>query len=1257
MKKKFLVVLLALFSCFILAVTVSCSCSPFASDDSTGSSTTYDDGGSGDDIIKVTRIIVNTEDEINDGTIEKPLAIFVAQGKQIEIVYNVQPRDAADKTFTWLVGEISEGAFAVADKGVTVSDSGTKLTIEASLTAESCAIEGLANDGSGVVVYLYVGVTEYVGVSAVSSSVLTRAEEGQEYDYAITMALGTNWDMSAGITKRGRDLLDGKVFSGLQAPRNITYYPNVYNVGIVVSPLDATDKDVTVSYSNEGIALLDTAGNLSTQGAGETIVTVASYADPAVNMKIKVTVVDSLYRGITREAYQNAPMATNPSWDLDTDHASGAQMSRYDDWHLVMIHSNLKPGDTGIDNNQKIFYMGESTRPYGICLENNVGARSGASLLDSLSLMWAKITVPEGAVTFNVKMGNNDKVHGQYRVVFVKPDGTVYDLSDGWHGFTVPSSEAIYKFALPDEIKGLTGAMVIEHRLTEFNNNAELQVKVMNFEGQVDVTGVVFATDSAIYRQGERQFGITATVLPANATNDKVTYAMAIESEGKGVTVDGNGNVTVSAEAVGEYRIIASSVADPTKTAVFTLTITAEEIEVNEWTGKNEILNGVSDVKWEFINEGHDMGVGEGADLSIRHGVTYAAIQLTDRRVKSSSFILTFGARVFRRAGEIYPKFLVYVIEDGAEPALIRGIGQENDYFYVDTDETQYCGYDLSAYIGKTVNLQIGIREGTHAVVQHIVFTGNAENYTVWRGKAAILDPNTDPWTINGSADMGVGEGVDIKYTGSYISNSFVIGEHYNALFTFGARVFVRGGETYPYVNLVVVDKGGVEHIIRAMGAESDAVYIESDTVLKFSYNLTPFAGQEVEIRIRLANNATHCAIAIIEMAAYTGDIAVEDIAFEKTEETFLVGEREFNVRAYVTPSNATNNKVAYAMAAESAGKGVTVDATGKVTVSAAAEAGEYVIIATALGDESKTASFTLTLTAIVREVNEWTGKNEILNGVLDVKWEFINEGCDLGVGEGADLSIRHGVTYAALQLTDREIRNSSYVLTFGARVFRRAGEIYPKFLVYVIEENEEPVLIRGAGQQYDYFYVDTDATQYCSYDLSAFIGKTVNVQIGIKEGTHAVVQHIKFEGTPVTVWANKGEILNNETSNWAINGNTDAGVGEGADIINTGSYLYNTVVIGRDHNALFTFGGRVFHREGETYPEVKLIVVDEDGVEHLVRASGAESDAVYFDTDAIQYFTYDLSAFAGQKVELRILLANNATHCVITNISMSAAV
>ncbi len=1094
--------------------------------------------------VLVEGIIVSTDDENGEGTKENPYTVTVAQGNAIEIPYVVQPKEAEDKSFAWSI--VDEGEF-----GITFQDNGSKLTISVADNGASALVKGAAKDGSGVEVYIQVNVEIYNPVTGITASgLLASTEEG--IDYVLVTALGTRWDMSDGILGRGQDLLDGKIFGGMQAPRNLTYYPALQNLGFTVAPAEATDPTLLVSYSNEGVIRVDTNGSWTALGAGETIVTVSSYTEPDVAINIKVVVKASLYAGILMEDYQNAPLASNSAWNLDADHATDAQFSRYDDWHLVMLQSNAVRGDTGIDNNQKIFYMGTGDRPYGICLENNVGEGSGGSLNDAAAMMWAKLTIPQGAVTFNIKIGNNDKLHGQYRVLFVEEDGKVSVLTNDWVGFTSGPSESTQKLVLPEAIKGKTGALVVEHRVTEYDNNAELQIKVMNFEGQVDVTGVKLEKSEGKYKPGQ-SFSLKATVSPANATNDGISYKLGDNAMNSGITIDAKTGAVVIGEntPAGEYHLIAYSDENNTITAVYTLTVTVEEIEVNTWNGKGEILDGVSDVKWT-IDGKTDAGVGEGADLKI-DGNEWSALVLDGRKIKETSYILTFGARVFHRDGETYPKFYVKINGE-----IVRGIGQTEDWFYVDTDATQYCSYDLSAWIGQTVKVEIGITQGTHAVVQYINFKGTAA--TTWNSKAELMDANLDPWAHTGDWDAGVGEGYDIKGEGSALYNSFIIGKGYNSQFTFGARVFHRDGETYPEIKLIVTDAAGEEHLIRAIGAEADTVYVDTDGTKSFTYDLCAFVGQEVKIAITLHNAATHCVIQYISMSGMTDK--------EETEKV---------------------------------------------------------------------------------DVNTWNGKAEILNGVSGIKW-VIDGATDAGVGEGADLKI-DGNEWSALVLDGRTVKEDAYILTFGARVFHRDGETYPKFYVKINGET-----VRGIGQTEDWFYVDTDATQYCSYDLSKWVGQTVKIEIGITQGTHAVVQYINFKGTAATTWNSKAELMDANLDPWAHTGDWDGGVGEGYDIKGEGSALYNSFIIGKGYNSQFTFGARVFHRDGETYPQIKLVVTDEQGVEHVIRAIGAEADTVYVDTDDTQTFTYDLSAFAGQEIKIAITLANGATHCVIQKISMNGA-
>ncbi len=808
-----------------------------------------------DEKVLVEDIFISTDDEDGEGTIENPYKVTLAQGKSVAVSYSVSPKNATDKSFTWAIAD--EGT------GLSFADDGIKLTITAAADATSALVEGVANDGSGVKVYISVVVETYNAVTSITASNLLASEE-EGYDYVLETALGTKWDMGAGILARGQDLLDGKIFGGSQKPRNLLYYPTLQNFGIQVGPEDATDKTILVSYSNEGIVRVDIDGSWTTLAAGETVVTISSYADPEVAIKVKVTVKEALYRGILKAEYDSVTASLLNSWDLDANHNTAAQFARYDDWHLVMIHTNTSRGQTGDDGNQKIFYMGQADRPYGICLENRINKNSG-SLTEAASLMWAKLTVPTNAQTFNVKIGNNDKVHGQYRVIWVKEDGAVVELTAGWVGFTNGPSESTVKLELPADIKGTTGAMVIEHRLTEYDNNAELQIKVMKFEGFNPAERVELAKAEGTYKPGQ-SFQLQAKVKPDNATNDKVVYFMAEGSADKGITVDANGLVTIGeAVADGEYIIVAAAAENTNIKAEFKLTITSEEIVPNKWDGKSDILNGVQGVKWDVVG-GIDSGVGEGADISLNFGHSWSALKLTDKKITANCFMLTFGARTFRPATEVLPKFVVKVNGE-----VVRGVGQSEDYFLVNSENRMYCSYDLSKWIGQRVTVEIGIIQGAHGVVQYIEFFGT-DAATEWANKSELQDANGDPWKHEGNDDAGVGEGYDIRGTGSYIYNSFLIGAGYNSQFTFGARVFHRSGETYPDIAVMVRDAAGNEHTIRAIGVDADSVHVDTDAIQHFTYDLSAFAGQEVTVAIGLMNNATHCVITDIKMAGATAE-------------------------------------------------------------------------------------------------------------------------------------------------------------------------------------------------------------------------------------------------------------------------------------------------------------------------------------------------------------------------------------------------
>lgn len=159
-------------------------------------------------------------------------------------------------------------------------------------------------------------------------------------------------------------------------------------------------------------------------------------------------------------------------------------------------------------------------------------------------------------------------------------------------------------------------------------------------------------------------------------------------------------------------------------------------------------------------------------------------------------------------------------------------------------------------------------------------------------------------------------------------------------------------------------------------------------------------------------------------------------------------------------------------------------------------------------------------------------------------------------------------------------------------------------------------------------------------------------VRISLKSSPEVYCE-VKITVAKVTSWANKAAILD-EYMGWKITGDWDSGVGEGADIRNTG-YLSKTV----DLTGLktLTVNARVFVRENETNPKMYVAVMV-DGQAVRIRAAGATEDTVELDTTDKKYetpqaYTYDLSAYAGKKIEIRIGV-DQGSHCVITSIALS---
>ena len=121
-----------------------------------------------------------------------------------------------------------------------------------------------------------------------------------------------------------------------------------------------------------------------------------------------------------------------------------------------------------------------------------------------------------------------------------------------------------------------------------------------------------------------------------------------------------------------------------------------------------------------------------------------------------------------------------------------------------------------------------------------------------------------------------------------------------------------------------------------------------------------------VSLILTLALLVTMCSVTTFAFAA-EGDanVFVTGVKLKTSAATRLTGEESTIVlEATVEPSTATEKGITYSV--KDGKTGVTVDTDGKITVSADAAAGKYIIIATSVGNKEDgtkaTAEFKLTL-------------------------------------------------------------------------------------------------------------------------------------------------------------------------------------------------------------------------------------------------------------------------------------------------------
>lgn len=550
-------------------------------------------------------------------------------------------------------------------------------------------------------------------------------------------------------------------------------------------------------------------------------------------------------------------------------------------------------------------------------------------------------------------------------------------------------------------------------------------------------------------------------------------------------------------------------------------------------------------------------------------------------------------------------------------------------------------GSDSSAgaylYLGK-ISVTNALPEGSTVAVNGEIFT---DSLTRMYANAFV---KADGWTVSAAGKGGDGYGsytnsvyspLSLTYTGSLselvtlslTTSTFYSNQTKSALYPWGVFPALNNSES-----------GSIE-----LSSSDESIFKVVDGVI------TPVANGNANLLVKARAIGSETEFVTFKVAVNIQAVSLDVQANAASAE--IEADSSYQLDFFTVPA-AQNVTFKVVSAPEGAAEGsYSVDNNGLFTAEKTASLGKYVVRIAIAEDESVYCDVEIT----VKTVSVWDGKAAILDA--NTGWK-LNEGgsYDAGVGEGADLN--KGGSYWYNQITVSDLS----VLSVSARIFARGGETNPVIYVSVVDgETETRLGVNGTSETTVTIETDpakggSDATQTFVYLLKAYVGKTVEVRIGIDQGTHCVFQKFAFSAPDVSAWNNKNAILNADNG-WKLNegGSYDAGVGEGADLNKGGSYWYRSVSL-YDLTSL-TVNARVFVRGGETNPVMYVSVVV-DGVETRIKANGETADTVTLDTTDAKYDTpnawvYDLSAYVGKTVEIRIGI-DQGTHCVITGISLT---
>lgn len=1228
----------------VINVTVTASEDPGADEDVTGVSISNTRGGT--------------------GTIADPYTVSMAESNSSEHTLVVRP-NGADNTFTWEVGAIENGTFTAGGDAISATQDGTKLTITSTEQIGTYALRGTAQAG-GFTVYLQVTVTEYTKLTGIEANLT--ADSTDEYDYVLVTAKGTSWDMTNGMSKRGETILAGgagKTQYQIPLEENLTYFASLYAMTFTPVPAEASSTTWVASYSTESIFTLDpNSGTWSADAAGETIVTVTNVPEEA-SITIKVTVEDTLYTGILSSAYAAEKTSDKTGWNFDGfpdpwgEGDAEKAMALYSDWNLVMNKTTSDAGSTaeGGDGGQKIFYAGDPDRVYGVDMELRVDSSTGlnANTDNTIALMWAKVNMPAQATTFTIKIGTNtgNKDFLNYRVVFVAGDGSVSDISGGWIAKEEDGTGTNATYTIPESAKGKEGALVIEYALSKANDNIEAIVKDIQIATYTPVESVTANPDAASVGQGG-QYTVQTTVAPANATDKSLTYAVTTAPETgytTDITVNSNGVISVSPDAVpGAYTITITSNDNAEATDTFTLTVT-EYVAVTEF-------KGILTLGGREVNYG-TAGQLDGAALTASY----------DANGIYTDPALTFAAQFNENASVV-----TYSVAVNGTGVAWNADNNTFTFNAVGTSEitiTPTDNEDLA--ISFTVNVvEYQLVAGTH-ITSTSVGLMSADTSTLWANNAQMhnfyyntVDKSHGNAKYNYDGDVMQFEShtvvtnntnpVNVGY------NYVTVGSDVNYLvFNVHGHSDDRILESSNFRVRVLTNDGGWAAATLLNWTTVASRWKQGDEWFTIALDVSAYHGKNVVILFEMTGgfqNGTGTYPKGSDSSAgaylYLGNIRL--LAKAPAGALTVTGGQVEELRMYANASLAAagwtvsangstgsynTEKVYQPLTLTYAGslsEATTLALTTTSFYSASVASSLYPWgVFPALNNSAASDAPTLMYTA--SDEGYFTIENGVITPVANGTGTLYVEAAAQN-GESVTFEVKVVIAAVDKSVTIKEAsrtieRGDSYTLSY---------ETVPGAAEVTMTVTQKP-----DGATDDMF---TLADGKFTPAANAVLGDYV-ITVALKDDP-SVSGTVTVTVANVTSWANKDAILDAYTG-WSVSGSIDSGVGEGADLNRGGSYLSKTVTL-KDLDTL-TLGARVFVRGGETNPILYVaVVVDGSPVRLLEKTAG--TDTVELDTtdpkyDSRQPYSYDLSAYAGKTVEIRIGI-DQGTHCVITDVALS---